>query len=116
MTKILNLDTIESPADKHIVLKGEKHAFKPYTVGEFIDQTKQMEAFAKRVDVSTSEYLEHMIAMVSNAFPTLTTDVLKLLDMPTIKLITDFVKGDMQAEAVAGLESVDPEAADEAKN
>jgi hypothetical protein len=116
MTKVLNLDEIETTSDRSIILNKASHAFQPYTVGAFIEQMKAMEEFGKRTDVTTSEYLEHMVATIHGAFPTAPLAELKELSMEKIKLISDFVKGDLHKEAVAGLETADAPAAEAAKN
>ena len=113
MTQFLNLDEFETKIDKRVVLKGNTHNFVPPSVGDFIEQLKEMEEYAKKTEVPVSEYMEHMVGVVKRAFPTITDDDLKTLSMPKLKKLTDFVRGETEAEALAGLP---PEEAEAAKN
>lgn len=104
MTKILNLDELETTIEKVIVLKGVKHPFVPFSVGDFIDNLKEMEANAKREDVPMSEYMEHMIGMVQRSFPSIPEQEVRDLPMEKLKAITDFIKGVTEEEALAGIQ------------
>lgn len=113
MTQFLNLDEFETKIDKRVKLNGVTHEFQPFSVEDFIDQLKEMEDFTKREEVPVSEYMTHMVGIVHRAFPTIPEDELRKLSMPKLKKLTDFVRGETEAEALAGLPA---EEAEEAKN
>lgn len=116
MTKILNLDELESASDKTLVLNKVSHSFVPFSVGQFVDQLKEMETYSARADVPVHEYLDHMVKMVGNAFPTIDHVELRKLDLHKIRKIVSFIRGELEAEVIEGLSQVDPAAADAAKN
>lgn len=105
MTKILNLDTIETKVDKTIVLNGVEHAFSPFTVEQFIEQLKEIEAIENgERTLSIREYAEYSIKSIKRAFPTVPEAELRALHVDKLKAISDFVRGEVAAEAEAGAE------------
>ena len=101
MTKILNLDSFEQPADKTVVLNGKEHKFVPSTVEEFISQVKEIEAMEKAGTGSVSDFAEFSIKSITRAFPTIKDSELRALTVTQLKALSDFVK------AVADDESED---------
>lgn len=107
--EILNLDELETAIEKTIVHKGQKHVFAPFSVKDFVENLKQIEAYSKQDEIPVSEYMEHMINMVVRSFPSLGEDEVRELPMPKLKAINDFIKGQTETEALEGVKS-DPDA------
>lgn len=109
--QFLNLDEFETKIDKRVKLNGVTHEFQPFSVGDFINQLKEMEDYASREDVPISEYMAYMVSVVRRAFPTIPEEDLRSMSMPKLKRLTDFVRGETEAEALAGLPDEEAEAA-----
>lgn len=101
MTKILNLDELEASVDKVLIFKGVSHEYRPYTVGEFITVMKTAEARDKAGEHSVSESVEYMVETINRSFPTVSSDDLRGLSLDRLRLITDFVNGVNEEEAIA---------------
>lgn len=109
--EILNLDELETGVEKTVVLNGVKHSFAPFSVENFIENVKSLEEYSKREDIPVSEYMEHMVQMVVRGFPSIGEEAVRKLPMTHLKAINEFVRGQTEAEAALGAESVGAEPA-----
>lgn len=105
MTKILNLDDIQQPEDKNVVLKGATHTFQPFTVGEFVAQLKEIEEIEAKGQLSPADYAEFSIKTVKRAFPTIPEQDLRELPIFKLKALTEFVKDVASDEVERGSEA-----------
>lgn len=108
MTKILNLDTLETDVEKTLVLKGQSHTFRPLSVSEFITAMKEAEARQKAMredgeEMQPSELAEYMIDQITRAFPTMSAADLGDLPADRLKKILNFVNDIVEEEALAGV-------------
>jgi len=110
MTKFLNLDEFETSVEKTVRLNGVTHSFVPFSVGDFIDQLKEMEGYAATEELPVSEYMGHMVKMVRRAFPSISEEDLMGLSMEKLKALTDFVRGETEKEALVGVTPEEAEA------
>lgn len=115
MTKILNLDDIEQSEDKSVVLAGQTHVFRPFTVAEFIAQLKEIEAIEKTGEMTVADYAEFSIKTVKRAFPTIPEEQLRDLSINKLKALTDFVREVASDEADKGAEATGTEGNGEGK-
>jgi hypothetical protein len=109
MTQVLNLDDLETGVEKTIILKGVKHSFAPFSVENFIENLKTLERYSNQDEVPVSEYMEHMIDMVSRGFPSLGLETIRQMPMTQLKAINDFIQGQTEMEAAAGAASAGQE-------
>ena len=103
--KILNLDELETGIEKQVVLKGVTHKLHPFSVQQFIDNLKEIDAYAAMETVTVQEVVEHMVKMISGAFPTIAEADIRGLPMEKMKALSDFVKDQTQLEADEGIAS-----------
>jgi hypothetical protein len=116
MTKILNLDTIETP-EKVLHFHGVDHKFQPFTVEQFITEMKRAEERDKDgAKIETSEAVTMMVAMIKRSFPTVEEADLAVLPLDRLKVISDFVNDVNEEEGVQAVEASKPEDTGEAKN
>lgn len=97
MTKILNLDDIETSIEKSIVIHGATYNLKPFSVEEFIDQMKEVEALGQET-ISGSEMYEMTLRMIMRAFPGLTDEKLRKLNTHQVDAIYAFLKAKTDEE------------------
>jgi hypothetical protein len=97
--KVLNLDELETGNEKEIVLDGKTYKLQPFSVGDFIDQVKRLEAAE---NVSSSEAFELIVEMVSKAFPGLSEETIRGMSMERLNAIYDFVRATTEEEISEG--------------
>lgn len=100
---ILNLDEFETSIQKTVVLNGKRHAFAPFSVEDFINNLKEIDTYSKKDEIPVTEFFEHMIRMVTRAFPTIPEADVRALPMEKLKALSDFVKDQTEVEAEEGL-------------
>lgn len=103
MTKILNVDDLETSVEKVIVVKGVKYAMKPFTVEAFVNQMKELEAAAER-ETSGVEIYEMSLKMIARAFPGLPEADLRNMTTYQVDMIYNFLKNTAEAEVAEGNE------------
>jgi hypothetical protein len=98
VTKVLNLDALETTVERVIVLKGVEYKMKPFTVEGFVNQMKEIEEIGDR-EPSGSEVYATSVKMIQRAFPDLTDEVLNGLYTHQVDAIFAFLK-DRSSEAI----------------
>lgn len=105
MTKILNLDKIETKREKAIILGGVEHVMKTFTVKEYIYHMKEAAKLSKldenNID-SLDQGLAATVSILMNAFPTVTKEQFDALTMDQLDAIRELV--DDQTEEDLGQE------------
>lgn len=95
MTKVLNLDKIETKRDKVIILGGVEHVMKTLTVKEYIDQMKagaEISTLNDSDDISSADrILELSINALMKAFPTITREQFEALNIDQLTAIRELV-------------------------
>jgi hypothetical protein len=103
---LLDLDELPTTTpEKVIKFKGETHAMKALTVGEFIDQAK----LTRTIQNDAAGSFEFMVEAVAVSFPTLGVEGARKFTMPQLNAILAFVRdgdagaaeGNAQAEKAA---------------
>jgi len=92
MTQFLNLDDFETKVEKVLKLKGKEHKMAALSVGAFIEQMKTAKALEKSGEANIADFIDHMITMVDNVFPTIGRDELEKLSLDQLNAILDFAK------------------------
>jgi len=99
MTKVLNLDELETAVEKSIQIDGNEHFMEPLTVEEFINNMKEIEAIqASGADMSASETFERSLKMILRAFPTLKEDRVRKMRTHQVDALFAFVQGETEQE------------------
>lgn len=103
MTKILNLDKIQTKRDKVIILGGEEHVMKVFTVKEYIFHMKEAEKLGKMEEDNIDTLgkgLDATISILCNAFPTVKREQFEGLNMEQLSAIRGLIdeenEGDVQ--------------------
>lgn len=104
MTKIINLDQLETKRDKVVVLGGKEHVMATLTVKDYIQQLKgqqELEKLASDVDATpetADRIVELTISALQKLFPTITREQLESLNMEQLsamrELADDYVADD----------------------
>lgn len=103
MTKILNLDELETSFEKIIVVKGVKYAMAPFSVEDFINQMKELEEASEK-EMSGVDIYELSLKMIQRAFPTLEAAVLRKLNTFQVDAIYNFLKANSEEEVRQAVE------------
>lgn len=98
MTKILNLDEVESTIDKTLVIKGVSYAMRPFSVDEFINQMKEIEEVSKS-NLTGVDLYKKSLEMIRRAFPGLTDEIIGEMTTFQIDAIYAFMKARTEDEA-----------------
>jgi len=99
MTQILNLDTLEAPTDKQLILKGVTYAFQPFTVSDFIEQVKDSQALQATDSANMADIIELSIKTIVRAFPGVPDAELRALTMTQLTAVSNFVRDVAESEA-----------------
>lgn len=91
MTKLLDLDKLETTTEYAITLKGVKHQMKAVSVGDYINLTKLQEGFE---GASMVEQVETALKMIMIAFPSVTEEVGRGLNFDQMSAIVNFIMTD----------------------
>jgi hypothetical protein len=90
--KLLNLDELATE-EKVIKLDGADHLMREMTVQEFVDKAKaarDLEASAPATPETLDAKIVSVIAMIADAFPTITSERLGQLSLPQLNAILEF--------------------------
>jgi hypothetical protein len=101
MTKVLNLDALELPGAKSIILEGKKFEMVPFTLGEYIDNLKNMAETGANEQTIEGAY-GAMINTVCRAFPGVTEEMLRKLHMPKLQALFAFVRDANEQDTAVG--------------
>jgi hypothetical protein len=105
MTKIVNLDQLETKRDKVVVLGGVEHVMKTLTVKDYVHQLKTQAELEKLstsedIDIATADrIMELTIKALHDLFPSLTIDQLEALNMEQLNAIRDLAQNYTADEA-----------------
>lgn len=103
MTKVLNLDALETEIEKSVTVDGVDHAMKPLSVEEFVNNMKEIEAIqAAGAEITPSEAFERSLVMIVRAFPSLEEARVRKMTTPQIDALFAFVQGENDAEVARG--------------
>lgn len=91
MTKVLNLDDLETNLDKVVTIKGVDYAMKALSVEDFINQMKEIDAMTTESMTAIQMY-EVSLTVILRAFPGLEEDVLRSLNTFQIDSLYAFLK------------------------
>lgn len=100
-TKVLNLDEVEVTVAKEFTWKDKVHQMKPLSVGDFIVQTKAVEELTAKNPTET-EAVEFMLSIVRMAFPTLSDEDARAMDLKRLEVLVEFVREGVETEAAEG--------------
>lgn len=107
MTKILNVDEIETDLDKAIVVGGVTYQMTPFSVEDFLDNMRQIESISQQ-ELTGADLYERSLGMIIRAFPGLPEDVVKKLNTHQVEAIFQFMKAKTEEEAERIAEDVSP--------
>lgn len=99
MTKVLNLDALDTNVERSIIVKGKTYMMQPFSVEDFINQMKEIEQIGDK-EPSGSEMYETSLRMILRAFPTLDDATLRSLNTFQVDAIYNFLraKGEEEVE------------------
>ncbi|HYG86988.1 MAG TPA: hypothetical protein VD978_12080 [Azospirillum sp.] len=92
MPKYLDLDGLPTgtTAERVLKLNGKEHPLKPMSVGDFIENTKLLQAQGD--SPSLEREFEVMMKMIQRSFPSCSEAELMALTLPQLNQILDFVQ------------------------
>jgi hypothetical protein len=102
MTKILNLDKLQTKREKAIILDGKEHVMKVFTVKEYIFHMREAEKLVKLDEDSIDTLgagLDATVNILLNAFPTVTREQFEGLNMEQLDAIRGLVDTTADEEA-----------------
>jgi hypothetical protein len=105
MTKVINLDQLETKKDKAVILKGVEHIMKTLTVKDYILQLKTQQEIeklstAEEQTVETADKLiELTVDALSQMFPTIAREDLLSLNMDQLNAMRALAEGYAEEEA-----------------
>jgi hypothetical protein len=105
MTKVINLDELETRKDKAVVLKGQEHIMKTLTVKDYILQLKMQQEIEKlsSAEEQTVETADRLIELTVDAlnqvFPTIDRNDLLALNMDQLNAMRGLVEDYTEEEA-----------------
>lgn len=97
MTKMLNMDEIQSEAKKVLKLNGNEHQLKEMSVSEFIKLTLEAEKDDGK-EMLLSAQVKKLVELAGNAFPTIPVAELKALSLDQLNTIISFARGGLEDE------------------
>lgn len=104
MTKVLNLDQLETTIDKVVTIKGVDHRMTPLSVEDFINQMKEIDE-ATSSEMTALEMYELSLRVILRAFPTITEAQLRTLNTWQIDALYAFLKERVDTAAEEGAEA-----------
>jgi hypothetical protein len=108
MTKVINLDHLETRKDKAVILNGKQHVMKTLTVKDYILQLKTQQEIEKlsklanenEADMDTADRLiELTVDALHQMFPTIPRDALLSLNMEQLGALRGLAEDFTQEEA-----------------
>ena len=105
MTKILNLDDLETGLEKTVTIKGVDYVMVPLSVEAFINQMKEIAALGDK-ELSALEMYEMSLTVIQRAFPGLSDETLHGLNTHQVDALYAFLKETGEEQVEAGLEAV----------
>lgn len=100
MTKVLNLDEVETKLEKAIKFGGKEYVMSPLSVGDYVAQLKELQAIDQEKD--PAQVFEKMIASVVRAFPTMKEAQARKMTLSQLEALTRFIRGEVDAETETG--------------
>ncbi|MDY7537616.1 hypothetical protein QN372_00490 [Undibacterium sp. RTI2.1] len=98
MTKILNLDKLDTTSNRVLSIGGVDHKIHEMTVENFIVTTRTVEALSKGT-VSVADQVEATLDMILRSVPTLDRASLFGRGLAQLNVIAEFVRGENVDEA-----------------
>lgn len=98
MTKILNVDELETGLDKAIVVGGKSYTMTPFSVEDFLNNMREIEDISQQ-ELTGADLYEKSLRMVMKAFPGLPQDVMSKLNTHQVEAIFQFMKAQTDEEA-----------------
>lgn len=105
MTKVLNLDALETAIDKSVILDGKEYFLKPFSVEEFVNQLQEIEQISANNDMTASEIFDTSVRILARGFPDLPQERFRKMSTAQIDHLMNFVRGEMDEELTAGAEA-----------
>lgn len=108
MTKIVNLDQLETKRDKVVILKGVEHVMTTLTVKDYIQQLKASAEIEKLTSTedATPETADRIVELTIDAlaklFPSISRDELESLNMDQLNAIRGLAEDYTADEAPEG--------------
>lgn len=105
MTKIINLDQLETKKDRSVILGGEEHFMATLTVKDYILQLKKQSEIEKlasneEVDLDAADRMMELTIDALNAlFPTIKREQLEALNMEQINAMRELAEGHVKEDA-----------------
>lgn len=93
MPKVLNLDAL-TKEQRFVVLGGVKHLIREMSVEDFIEITRESDRIEKE-GVSLEGQIDAMIAVIMRRVPTIDDRTLRSLSLTNLRVLADFVSGQM---------------------
>jgi hypothetical protein len=118
-TNYLDLDSIVPEKEIVVKLAGIKHNLVPISVEGFIANIQKIKDFSDKVDANEIDEKGHMaftVDMLVRAFPTMTSEMLMKLPMPSLAKLFEFAQlhngsKKVETEAAADAEANPPQTA-----
>lgn len=93
MTKILNVDGLESANEERIItLNGKQHVMKDVSVGDYLKINQLVKQFNESGDMSIEAQAEFLISTILVSFPTCSKQELIDLDFDKLSAISEFAR------------------------
>lgn len=108
MTKIINLDDLETRKDRVVILKGVEHVMKTLTVKDYVNQLKKQAEIEQltTAEEQTVETADRLIELTVDAlalvFPTIPREQLESLNMDQLNAMRALAEGYAQEDAPEG--------------
>jgi hypothetical protein len=105
MTKIINLDQLQTKRDKVVILGGAEHVMVNLTVKDYVHQLKQqaeMEKLATAPDSdpeSADRVVELTVDILHKLFPTITKEQLEGLNLDQLNAMRSLAEGMVEEDA-----------------
>jgi len=105
MTKVINLDQLETRKDRAVILKGKEHIMKTLTVKDYILQLKtqqELEKLSANVEQNpdtADRLIELTVDALSQLFPTIEREDLLSLNMDQLNAMRGLAEGFAEEEA-----------------
>lgn len=106
MSKVLNLDDLETSVAKQIVIDGKTYEMKPFTVESFIEQMKEVDELRKLKEdgAAAIESVKLVVRAIVRAFPGVEEARLMKMEVSHLEAIQAFIQSSAEEEVAAGNE------------
>lgn len=107
MTKVINLDKLETKKDRAVILNGKEHVMATLTVKDYIHQLKQqaeIDKLSKEVDggaglEAADKIMEVTIEALGKLFPTIMREELEALTMEQLTAMRELAEEEVEKDA-----------------